>query len=49
MEPVPFLDFPALAGRFSRARGLRREPFSLRMIFSEDGNSRFGIMRQTAG
>jgi hypothetical protein len=49
MEPVPFLDFPALAGRFSRARGRRREVFSLRMIFSENGNPRFGITLQTAG
>jgi hypothetical protein len=49
MEPVPFLDFPALGGRVSRASGLRREPFSLRMILSENGNSCFGIMLQTAG
>jgi hypothetical protein len=48
MEPIAFLDFPAWGGRFSRARGLRREPTSSRMIVSESRNPRFGIMLQAA-
>jgi hypothetical protein len=49
MEPAPFLDFTASGGRFSRARGLRRALFSLRMILSENRYPLFGIMLQTAG
>jgi hypothetical protein len=49
MELVAFLDFPALSGRFSRACGLRREAFSLSMIFTDSRYPLFGIMLQTAG